>query len=835
MPDQNLSLVTVWPVRGVPGWDGSSDDLQTLQVFPTIPLLDALQNRYTTDAHFWPGFLRNKTTGEIETYSPRINKSALKALEGLGLEVLFRTLVLDIDDPQAHKQATKTSPEWVAEHLSALLSSELGARMGYYQTMRGFRALWTVAKPLTIQEYIGFLSVLRSQVQQITNVSPDALSDFGRCYRLPFVVRDGKEQSLPMDVKNLGPLDLSLLSEKGKDKSATSPSAKTLTSKPSKTSSKTTFKDMAQVKPTRRPYEVPPQITQNRNIELTRVAGSLRVTGLSVEEILSALLTINQERCSPPLEEEEVHRIAESAGRWEPGKTRPTPLPEIKPASTPSPAEPSRTTSPLLEDDLSMYEIDYLGLPISIGKIGRLVQRKEPPAMATSAPRFTSDSDPHVAEVALHDLESHGHRCVYDRGELWRYHDSWGYWRPVPDRVSKTLICSYDGEMIASGTRPRPFMVTMRKVGSVLDAVRAGRDTPGWFDKEAAGLTFQNGFATVVNGDVALLGHHPRFRATRALDMVYRPGGRPSRFLAFLDSCFRHDPDKDEKIACLQEFVGACLMNEATRYQRGLVLIGVGANGKSTFLNIISRLFENRMITSIPPQDMSNEYRRAMLAGSRLNVVSELPESEIFSSEAVKAMISGDQVVARNIREAPFTFFPRAGHVFAANNLPNVTDLTDGFFRRWLIVSWDRTFAEHEQIKTLAEDIYKTELAEIATWALEGAARLQRNRSYTTPHSMESWVKEWRSNSDQVMAFLAARYIWPPLENGTPQSIPASELYADYHGWSLSNGHRPMTSTKFGKRVKNLGVPWSTNNRGTMYHLDKQLHVLEHIRGVKPR
>jgi P4 family phage/plasmid primase-like protien len=48
----------------------------------------------------------------------------------------------------------------------------------------------------------------------------------------------------------------------------------------------------------------------SRNVELTRIAGHLRRSGLSEAEILAALRQANKGRCRPPLSDEEVEQIA---------------------------------------------------------------------------------------------------------------------------------------------------------------------------------------------------------------------------------------------------------------------------------------------------------------------------------------------------------------------------------------------------------------------------------------------------------------------------------------------------------------------------------------------
>lgn len=57
----------------------------------------------------------------------------------------------------------------------------------------------------------------------------------------------------------------------------------------------------------------------SRNAVLASIAGSMRRKGLGPEEIAAALLVTNSRRCSPPLPEAEVRKIAESVSKYEPG------------------------------------------------------------------------------------------------------------------------------------------------------------------------------------------------------------------------------------------------------------------------------------------------------------------------------------------------------------------------------------------------------------------------------------------------------------------------------------------------------------------------------------
>jgi hypothetical protein len=67
----------------------------------------------------------------------------------------------------------------------------------------------------------------------------------------------------------------------------------------------------------------------SRNTTLCSIGGWLRATGAEHDEILLELLTINEQRCEPPLDEREVRGIARSVARYEKGNYKPPPTPKV--------------------------------------------------------------------------------------------------------------------------------------------------------------------------------------------------------------------------------------------------------------------------------------------------------------------------------------------------------------------------------------------------------------------------------------------------------------------------------------------------------------------------
>ena len=191
-----------------------------------------------------------------------------------------------------------------------------------------------------------------------------------------------------------------------------------------------------------------------------------------------------------------------------------------------------------------------------------------------------------------------------------------------------------------------------------------------------------------------------------------------------------------------------------------------------------------------------------------------MPESEILAGSRVKAMITGDKMTGRHIKESPFSFRPRAGHIIAGNKLPPVKDLSPGFFRRWMPVGFNRVFAESEQDRDLSQKIIDQELPAVAAYCLHAYVDLLRRGHHKLAGSSEMLLNTWRLYSDPVAMFLHVRTDKGDLE---AKFEPAGRIYQQYRLWAQKNGNEMMSKTKFGLRIKKLGVPAARKEAGVVY------------------
>ena len=514
-----------------------------------------------------------------------------------------------------------------------------------------------------------------------------------------------------------------------------------------------------------------------------KMAGALRRAGFTEENIIEQLKKTNEERCNPPLPESELIPMA----RYVCGKS---PLEEVVP----------QYPEIINEDGTSKRS----SLPTTQSPDGTPI-------------RFPSNSETILARAAGEDLEGL-EEMVSTQGLFWRCKDESKLWTSLDDEVIFSQVTGYDGDSYVSGYKKgQPTLgklnISSTKAGGAVKILKAERHQRDFFEKAPKGVAFQTTFVRLDGWRLAEEPLAANHRQQYGLAYPYEAQAEPNAFIEFLQSCWSLEEDRNEMIEAFRQWLGAALLGEAPRYQKAVVMIGDGANGKSTLQEICKALFPPDTVTSIPPQDMDNEYRRAMLAPSRLNIVAEMPEADILTSEAVKAMISGDTVTARHIRQAPFQFKPKAAHLFSANSLPAVRDMSPGFWRRWIVFPFKRSFAEQEQDRTLAQRVIAEDLPAIASWAIAGVEALAYRGSFEEPATCSVAKASWRRNVDSVASFMDTKC--RADDDGTGASL----LYSEFVEWTNEVGLHKMSQRKFGERLRLLGIIPRKKNGRVVYPL----------------
>ena len=87
------------------------------------------------------------------------------------------------------------------------------------------------------------------------------------------------------------------------------------------------------------------------------------------------------------------------------------------------------------------------------------------------------------------------------------------------------------------------------------------------------------------------------------------------------------------------------------------------------------------------------------------------------------------------------------------NTLPYVSDKTSAFYRRVLIISYEKKFRKKEQNRSLYRELL-VQLEGIFLWMLEGLKRLNKNGYVTEAKEMVDLVEEYKMDNKPVRSFV---------------------------------------------------------------------------------
>ena len=340
----------------------------------------------------------------------------------------------------------------------------------------------------------------------------------------------------------------------------------------------------------------------------------------------------------------------------------------------------------------------------------------------------------------------------------------------------------------------------------------------GFFDDPAPGLGFQNGFLEVTKDGAALAAHSPDHRCRFGAEWDWDPAQPCPRWEMALREWFEPDLSQEkpydqaldalDRVRFLQEFVGAAILGIAPRYERCALFYGrVAGNGKSKCFGAIEELFPKEERAAISPHQVAGQrapYYLAALEGVRLNIAPDLPGSEVVSGGAFKAMVSGDPQAARHPSGRVFRIKPKAAHIFASNHLPPTRDQTEGWWRRFVILGFERSFRDGDGVKD--PDLpakLKAESPGILRWGIEGAVRLLEQGAYTIPASHKHYEDQWKREACSVAYWLSVdTEPVDELKHGTKKQ----ECWERYKEWApeAGFGRRMVNSRTFYKRLANL-------------------------------
>lgn len=400
-------------------------------------------------------------------------------------------------------------------------------------------------------------------------------------------------------------------------------------------------------------------------------------------------------------------------------------------------------------------------------------------------------SDLELARDVIHEIGREN--IIATQGFVWRWSDK-GLWQPLDKRAVKQIV----QDSIARKVKA----VSKHLVDGVSDLFETEiyQKDHIFNTGNAECVNCLNGEVILVNGSWILQPHTREHYRTSQIPVAFHPQATAPRFEKFLDEIFVNDLDKKEKKQALLELIGYTLMAHC-RYEKFVILVGSGANGKSVFLSILESLVGSENIAGVQPSCFDRSFHRAHLHGKLANIVTEIKQGEVIDDASLKSIVSGEPTTVEHKFKDPFVMRPFATCWFGTNHLPHTRDFSDALFRRALVFTFNQVFKpELGNCDPKLKESLTSELPGILNLSLRAYADAVE-KSFTTPQSCIDARNNWRMEADQVLQFIEDECVRNPKEEA-----PVKSLYEAYLQWaSVSGVNRTVGMKSFRDRLTNLG------------------------------
>jgi putative DNA primase/helicase len=359
---------------------------------------------------------------------------------------------------------------------------------------------------------------------------------------------------------------------------------------------------------------------------------------------------------------------------------------------------------------------------------------------------------------------------------LYEYVRDKGFWQPIHENY----IEGQAFEMI-NGDATTARITDVRKLVERGNLMPNGRD----FDDQTELINLRNGMFSIRTRK--LVPHNKDFFSTIQLNVTYDPKATCCRWEQFLLEVLDYDL---ELFDLMQEFIGYSLIPD-TRFEKALLMLGEGANGKSTLIKVWEQLVGQENIASVTLSGLGNEFHRVTLHGKLLNITAEINPMTVQQSDYFKRVVSGDTIDASHKFKPVFHFQPYARLVFAMNRLPRVKDTSHGYYRRLLIVPFDRIFDGDNADRELSNKLL-SELDGIFMWALQGLERLYTKEAFSESSRVTEMLKQYTRMNNPLIAFVEDCCMLD-----VSASISKDTIYDSYKTYANKYGYSAVSATTF--------------------------------------
>jgi P4 family phage/plasmid primase-like protien len=222
------------------------------------------------------------------------------------------------------------------------------------------------------------------------------------------------------------------------------------------------------------------------------------------------------------------------------------------------------------------------------------------------------------------------------------------------------------------------------------------------FDSNLDIINLKNGLYNWRTNEFML--HTPDYHSLNQKPIVYNPHARPKLFIKYLkEVLYLHD------IRTAVEIIAHSFIRK-NLFEYYFILIGIGSNGKSVFVGVLSNLHGLKNISNVSLKSLVHDrFALVDLVNKDINVDTELSSSSINDMSMLKKLTGTQPLRVQQKGQPAFDVEIYAKQIFNANELPINSDNTDAHYRREVTLPFPRQFEGEKEDRNLLNKIIKNE------------------------------------------------------------------------------------------------------------------------------
>lgn len=269
-------------------------------------------------------------------------------------------------------------------------------------------------------------------------------------------------------------------------------------------------------------------------------------------------------------------------------------------------------------------------------------------------------------------------------------------------------------------------------------------------------------------------------------------------------------------VQLIYEMIGYCFYRSMP-FQKIFLLIGQGGNGKTTFLNLLEKIFSKANLAYDDLKDLvENKHASVDLVDKMANIADDCSKSYINDPSVIKK-ITGDGTirVEKKYRDA-YAAKIYCKVIATFNEIPKINENSFAIQRRLCIIPLNANFVNMpDRDVNIGKKLSEKENVEYIIYkSIIAFKEVLKRNDFTEPESAKQALNEYMLDNNSVLQFVeevnsGEIEIYDFNKKMTIKAnfntTPCNIIFARFCEWCKNNRYREISLSGFGKKMKELG------------------------------